>query len=391
MKVILVYAVLIFSACCSQAQTIRYVAPNSIGNGKGYTASNASDFLSKKFWTGVQTLLAKEPVTVKFLGGDYERAFTERFLAIENMGSVKNKLILEADSLTTVFTLPAGHALKSQVIKVVNSTNVTIRNFRFTGNGRINYVLNITTSDPGKTTSNIVIENCRWENMKGVIYGATGATKEGTHHVIFKNCTFRNIGLNGGSHMIYNAYGSKYISIINSYFENCTGDYIRFRDRCDYGIVKGSVFHQKEKIPSIKFIAIPLFNDGIPYAGNESFATNYSFTDNKFISAIPQITAFQFSNSGYSPANFRYLPTASEGEILTNGTNEQKKDLLQQNFGIETDKVRIYNNSFDGLTGDVFLRITARYGAKSNGWTGRVNITEIMNHSPAAFKWEKGQ
>lgn len=388
MKKLLLYLVFLFYAFSIQAQVVRFVAPNASGNGSGLSAANAADFLRKDFWQDVQTLLAKQPVTVKFLGGDYERAYTEQFLSIENMGNAQHKLLLEADEKETIFTIPEGHPLKSQVIKIINSVNVTLKNFRFTGNGRIYYVLSITTTDPQKPTKNIIVENCKWENLRGVVYGGTGASGQGTQYVTFKNCSFKNLGLSAGSHMIYNAYGSRYISVINCYFEDCTGDYVRFRDKCDFGVVTGSTFNHKQKTPSIKFISMPLYNDGKPFEGNESFATNYSFTNNTFMSATPEITAFQFSNSGYSAVGFNYLLTAAEGEVLTNGIAADKKKLLIQNFGIDTDKVRVYNNSFKGLNGDIYLWTSAKFGAISKGWVGRGNMTNIINSNSKPFSWE---
>src|SRR5690606_10858263 len=142
------------------------------------------------------------------------------------------------------------------------------------------------------------------------------------------------------SHMIYNAYSSQYISVIDSYFEDCPGDYIRFRDKCDFGLVRGCTFVHPKNGPGIKFISMPLYNDGIPFKGNESFATNYSFTNNVFKSGEPFVIALNFLNSGYSAIDFNYLLTAEEGLILTKGSAEEKKILLEKNFGIYPQKIR---------------------------------------------------
>jgi hypothetical protein len=379
---------LLFLLMSSQAQQLRYVAANQVGNGDGLSAANAADFLSSTFWPKVQQLLSKSPVTVKFLSGNYSRAYTEKFLSMDGMGNEKNLLTLEGDPVNTVFSLPEGTIVKSQVIKVTNAVNITLKNFKFTGNGPANYVLNITT-DAGKTTSRITIENCSWEDMKGVVYGATGATKEGTHHITFKNCTFKRIGKNAGSHMIYNAYSSHHISIIDSYFEDCTGDYIRFRDRCDYGVVKGTTFHQKAPVGGIKFISMPLYNDGKPSIGNEAFATHYAFTNNTFISDVPGLKSVQFSNSGYSAVGYNYLLTPEEGEVLNKGKEEEQRKLLLNNFGITAAEVRIHNNTYKGVTSDVFLRSVAGYGATAKGWQGDGNITQIINKSAVPFTWER--
>jgi hypothetical protein len=312
---------------------------------------------------------------------------------IANMGDVRNTLQLEGNPLnTTIFALPVTDSptkARPHVIEINNSVNITLKNFHFAGGGTIDNVLNI-TSTPGHTTNNILIENCSWTDIKGVIYGATGATREGTHHITFKNCTFKQVGRNSASHMIYNAYGSHHISVINSYFEDCTGDYIRFRDKCDYGVVKGCTFVHSWNVANVKFISMPLFNDGKPFQGDESFATNYAFTNNRFSSKVANVTAIAFSSKGYSAPGYNYLLTPEEGAILPGGTDQQKKILLESNFGIFPEKVRISGNSYTGLVDNaVILSTTAGYGAESKGWTGSGTITGVINTSSVPFTWEK--
>ena len=393
MKKLLLFLFWFFAYLYSSEQAIRYVAPTAIGNGNGLSASNAADFLETTFWKDIQDLLASQPVIVKFLGGDYSRAYTENALMIANMGDARNTLLLEGNSLnSTIFTLPVTDSPTKawpHVIEINNSVNITLKNFHFAGGGTIDNVLNI-TSTPGHTTNNILIENCSWTDIKGVIYGATGATREGTHHITFKNCTFKQVGRNSASHMIYNAYGSHHISVINSYFEDCTGDYIRFRDKCDYGIVKGCTFVHSWNVANVKFISMPLFNDGKPFPGDESFATNYAFTNNRFSSKVANVTAIAFSSKGYSGPGYNYLLTPKEGAILTGGTDQQKKALLESNFGIFPEKVRISGNSYTGLVGNtVILSTMAGYGAESKGWTGSGTITGVINTSSVPFTWEK--
>jgi hypothetical protein len=390
MKKLLLFLFLSFTCLYSREQIIRYVAPTGIGNGNGLSASNAADFLERAFWKDVQDLLASQPVTVKFAGGDYYRAYTEKALIIAQMGNTQNTLLLEGDpSNTTIFTIPdSSTSTKSHVIEINNSVNITLKNFYFTGNGSIDNVLTITSSQ-GYTTNNILIENCTLVDIKGVIYGATGATREGTHHITFKNCTFKRIGRNSASHMIYNAYGSHHISVINSYFEDCTGDYIRFRDKCDYGIVKGCTFIHSWDVANVKFISMPLFNDGKPSPGDESFATNYAFTDNSFNSKVTSVTAIGFYSKGYTAPGYNYLLTPAEGAILAGGNDQQKKVLLESNFGIFPEKVRMFNNTYTGLANSaVILSTMAGYGAESKGWTGSGTITGVINTSSVPFTWE---
>jgi hypothetical protein len=392
MKKLFLFLFWVFTYLYSGAQTVRYVAPTAIGNGNGLSASNAADFLEKIFWKNIQDLLASQPVIVEFLGGDYSRAYTENALMIANMGDARNTLLLEGNPLnTTIFTLPVTDSptkARPHVIEINNSVNITLKNFHFTGGGTINNVLNI-TSTPGHTTYNILIENCTWTDIKGVIYGATGATRKGTYHITFKNCTFKQVGRNSASHMIYNAYGSHHISVINSYFEDCTGDYIRFRDKCDYGIVKGCTFVHSWNVANVKFISMPLFNDGKPFPGDESFATNYAFTDNSFNSKVTSVTAIAFYSKGYTAPGYNYLLNPAEGAILAEGNHQQKKMLLERNFGIFPEKVRMFNNTYAGLADSaVILSTMAGYGAESKGWTGSGTITDLINTSSVPFIWE---
>ncbi len=368
--------------------SVRYVAPVVAGTGDGMTAANAADFLDYDFWDEVQASLQDHPVTVRFVAGNYERAYSNNSLRIENRGHAVNTLTLEGDSVNTVFTATVVTGVtKSQLVKIMNSQNIVVRNFHFTGDGRINYVLSITT-EPGMNTERIKIENCSWKDMRGVVYGATGATQEGTHHVTFRNCDFRRIGINAGSHMIYNAYGSQFVSVVDSYFEDCPGDYIRFRDKCDYGLVKGCTFYHPQYIPGIRYIAVPLYNDGTPFPGNEEFATNYAFFNNSFSSVYLNTHGFWFMNRGYSPPHLNYLLTPAEGDILENGTTAQKKSLLEDNFALFTDSIRIYNNTYDKVYSEILLGTIPDYGATSLGYSGRGDITATLNHSAVPFLWE---
>ena len=42
--------------------------------------------------------------------------------------------------------------------------------------------------------------------------------------------------------MAYNAYDPKHIRFVDCHFEDCAGDYVRFRDGTDFGVVVGCTF-----------------------------------------------------------------------------------------------------------------------------------------------------
>lgn len=99
--------------------------------------------------------------------------------------------------------------------------------------------------------------------------------------------------------------------------------------------------------------------------------------------------AFTFHNSGFSPPEWNYLLTRDEGQILQSGTAVEKKNLLRENFGIEPDKVRVYNNSFSSRITRQFALITLpAYGATSRGFSGSGDISGLFNTQATPFDWE---
>ena len=365
----------------------RYVGPLTIGTGDGRSAVNAADFLNDDFWKEIQSLLADGSVTVKFTVGNYSRAFSEKSFILDKMGHAQNRLLLTGSGTGTVFTAVMGAGNKTVMMLIRDSQNIVVRNFNFTGDGNIQYVLRIlgTVGRPG-LAKNIVIENCKWFDMRGVVFGATGAHYT-AERVTYRNCQFHRIGINHASHLIYNAYGAKHVRIINSHFEDCTGDFVRFRDNCDFGLVNNCTFIRNANFPTnanFRFISIPLFNDVNP--GDEHFATNYSFTSNRFTNAN---YVYTFYHDGYSPAGFNHLLNAEEGKTLETGTTAAKKLLLKTNLGIDPDKVRLHGNQYTNVGGRIIFGSATAYGSVSRGWVGSVNITNLFNENNATpFSWE---
>jgi hypothetical protein len=374
MKILIFLLALLTSGFCSAgAAVVRYVSPAAAGDGRGGSAANAADFLDAKFWSEVQNALKKESVTVKFIAGDYVRAYTEKPLILDKMGNPNNILVLEGEPLRTVFTVPEGKAEKPVIIDVKNSENIQILNFSFTGSGKLGYALRITSTGNG-ITKNILVKDCQWTDMRGIIYGATGAHQKGTSDITYKNCTFKRVGIDSHSHFMYHAYSSSNITVLDSYFEDCTGDYVRFRANCDYGTVKGSTFVRNEKFPVYPFISVPLFNNVDP--GDETFATNYTFTGNKFKNTK---NAIAFHHYGFDPAGYNYLLNEQEGNILTTGTDEQKRNLLLNNFKINLDRVKVAKNTYSEITSKVVVGSFPNYGAKTRGWKGWADISSLIN------------
>ncbi len=372
MKKIVLLGLFLLNMSYAKAHLIKYVGHESTGKATGKSAKDAADFLDGKFWEEVKIALNKEGVTVKFLAGDYSRAYTEKPLLIHNIGDAKNQLVLEGVTGSTVFTAPMGHKEKGVMFEIKDSQNIVVKNFSFTGNGRIGYVLRITSSKD-KITKNILIENCNWSDMRGVIYGTTGCHKPGTSAVTYKNCVFKRVGIDSHSHHMYHAHGATRINVLDSHFEDSTGDYVRFRDNCNFITVKGSTFIRNENFPVYPFVSIPLFNNVDP--GDERFSSDFNVTGNNFTNGK---YAVAFHNYGYNFPGFNYLLTASEGAILQSGKGEEQKKLMISHFGIDATKIVVKNNKYTAVATKVGLGTFARYGATSKGFSGWGDISALF-------------
>jgi len=353
--------------------SVWYVSPKGSGTKSGKSAINAADFLDPKLWDQVRKQLLKEPTEVLFLEGEYNRAYTEEALVLDKIGHPDNKLTLKGGD-DVIFTLNEGVKTKSYVIDFRGAQNILMDGFHFTGNGSINYVVRFTRIPGGAIpTTNITFQNSSFIDMEGVIYGATGCSYEETSHITYKNITFKRIGVAGTAHMIYNAYGASNIHVIDCYFEDCMGDFVRFRDRCDYGIVSGSTFLKTlDRFEGRVFISMPQFNSREP-VGDEYFSTNYAFFDNIFTNKtfVTTDNALTFYHAGFSPPEWNYLLNNEEGSVLRTGTTIQKTNLLQENFGIDPAKVRMHNNTFSSRITRILALITMpSYGALNKGFSG---------------------
>ncbi|MBD1422780.1 hypothetical protein [Sphingobacterium chuzhouense] len=368
-----------------------YVAPVARGAGDGSSETDAADFLAANFWNEIRKQLLSESVEVQFVDGEYQRAYLEHGLVFERIGHPENKLVLKGGN-NVLFPLKEGERTKSYIIDFRGAQNIEIDGFHFTGNGSINYVVRFTRiADKSLPTKNIVLKNSSFIDMKGIVYGASGCSYEETSHITYQNVTFKRIGVASSAHMIYNAYGTSHIYIFDCHFEDCMGDYVRYRAGSDYGIVKNCVFLKSSNdFTGNMFIAWPQFNSRPP-VGDEYFTSNHVIVDNEFTNATYNTTtnALAFYHSGFSPPEWDYLLTRDEGRILQSGTTLQKKQLLRDNFGIDTDKIRMHGNSFSSrITRQFAMSIRVNYGAASKGWVGDGDITATIGTQSEPFDWE---
>ncbi len=394
-------------ASASQVQEF-YVAPELKGNGKGGDTENAAYFGNQQFWARVQSSLVKGPVTVNFLPGEYIIGMepkqgepilgvipnifsvkTRDPLKLSNMGHNEHQLILQGmDEKGTVFMSDPDEPLqenKSFQLFNFKGKNTIIRNLHFTGAQYMGYVTRI-------NGENILVENCSWIDLPRTYYGATGTVYDTTQYVIYKDCVFIRVGLDSHAHMSYNAYGSKHIYFINCYFEDCSGDYVRYRDKCDYGIVYGCTFKSTGTYVGANraFISVPLFNDDDPEKNNpkanyEYFGTNFLIANNTFIYPDDysggQRRVLQFLHHGFDPPGRNYLLTTDEFLFLLQGSVEEKRTFMKDRLGLNWETIHFFNNEFKGWNNDgaILYESRPKYGATSRGWEGYLFITETVN------------
>src|SRR5690554_124747 len=187
-----------------------YVGAYPTGLANGSTYDHAADFLNDNFWNIVKNRLRTDSVEVIFTPGTYSRAYTEKALVLSGLGFDNENMLFLTGGDEVVFPAVEGHQQKSVIIDIVGCQNLVMSDFHFTGNGMVGYVHRIQTTNNSKSNNNITIQNCTWKDMRGVIYGATGAHNRPypanhTTNITYKDCVFTNIGIDGHSHHMYHA------------------------------------------------------------------------------------------------------------------------------------------------------------------------------------------
>ena len=390
-----------------------YVAPAAVGSGNGSARDQAADFRNLGFWDGLNEQLAARPVTVTFLTGQYvvsaDAARKLPALQLKGLGHERNPLVIEGERAgAVIFTRHAGDKKVTDYPKaeraglkgpgfffLTDARNTTVRFLTFTApDVPIGYATNFAGS------KDVTIESCHWHDLQGVYFGATGTTGASTDHVTFRNCRFERVGSGGHAHMIYNAYDPLHLRLIGCHFEDCAGDYVRFRDGSDYCVVTGCTFRSTGKYlgTHAPFVAVPLFNDDNPAASPrnpnyEYFGTHFLIFGNRFIYETeekPDLRiAVVFHHSGFDPPGRRHLLDRAEAAVLKSGTAEQKRTLLLKNLGVDVSKVRVYRNEYTHVAYPGVYRCNAAYGAKTRGGDGRYEIGDLFNAEPVVDSAEK--
>jgi hypothetical protein len=223
-----------------------------------------------------------------------------------------------------------------------------------------------------------------------------------TRDVRIDHCDFRRIGRDSHAHMIYCAYGPQRITVADNHFEDCTGDFVRFRDRTDYGIVWGNQFVSTATYKNAQppMVTVPLFNDEDPAATQprpaatqEYFGTHFLVAHNLFRYAErgPQDThwAMLFHHSGYDPPGRAHLLSPRDAATLARGTPDERRAMLRSRMGIDLDEVHLFGNDYEHVKYKLAYRSSADYGAKPKGFFGAIDLSDLVNERPAVTTLEE--
>jgi len=359
----------------AQAATTRYFAPETRGKGTAESPAHAAKITDATAWNQVREELIRGPVKVVLLDGRYESV-----VSLSSIGSAEHRLTVESQRPGGAVFAGPGRFL------IVGALNMTVRGLTFTETDPKANIYKLSfglDSKAGRVSERVFVEDCHFHDSL-VYYGALGIHR-GSHHVTVHRNTFRNIGFDGHAHMIYTAYDVHHIKVIGNEFENCRGDYVRFRDNADFGEVRFNTFRSTDAEFNRPFIHMPVFNDVNP--GDEFHASNYLFTDNRMeyratTGSADRRDAMGYLSSGFEPAHVHMLPTAAEGKVLLKGTADAKRQLLLKQYGIDLGKVRIYRNVIENQNRIFHYWALAAHGAKSRGWTGFAEVADALDMSP---------
>lgn len=361
------------AASVTPSGRIHYVAPEARGDGSGRNRENPAKWSDRAFRDEVYDALEQDDVTMFFLNGTYYVSSEEEkelpSFSFRNTGHERHRLILRGESPKGVWLArhpddPDRGNQGPDLLEFRDCHNVSISRLNFTApeNQWMDYPVRFTRCQE------ILVDSCSWVDIPNAHYGATGVHREESDRVTYRNCRFVRIGRRGGAHMAYNAWAPRRTAYIHCLFEDCAGDYVRFRSGSEYNIVAGCVFrstgnHVNEHMP---FISVPVFN---PEGRGETFGTNFLIFDNIFIYATEARPAtriaFLFHHSGYNPPGRRHLLDAGEAEVLRSGSVDARRELLEKNLGVDTSKVHVFNNRYRNVAHRGVYRMHPRYGAES--------------------------
>ena len=340
------------------------------------------------FWKRVNLALRAGPCEVVLTEKTYVAVAGTAAFRIDGVGDEKHRLTIRpAAAGQATFSDDPADTTRNVLLEFRNCQNLTLRDLTFTTPQLIASAFAL------QDVKHVLVEGCRLVDLPQAYFSAMSVTGAKTDDVVVRGCTFRRVGQGAMTHMIYGAYGVQRLSVVECTFTDCAGEFVRFRDESDRGVVFGCTFTStgtyRDANPAM--ISVPLFNDDNPasrpaHPNYEYFGTHFVFANNhfKYADAGSKKTRFavSFSHSGFDPPGRTHLLSKEQAATLAKGSREERLAVLKDNCGIELDEVHVFGNHYDGVDKRLVFQTYPAYGAKSRGFAGIVDLSDLINEIP---------
>lgn len=247
--------------------TERHVAPQATGDGSGNSPNDAASWNDPGFWAAVDALAENSAVRVVFADGTYlvTRSGASAQLRLTGFGSPGYRVQLEG---ATVF---GSHFVVAEPIGValafVNSRNVTLKNLQFTAvdsAATAGHVIQL-ISDASEAVGDVAesfggrLIGVRIRDVLGVGYSGvsirtktTDASTETVRDTQVRHSEFIRIGSHAGAHSIYATFQVDGLALLDSFFEDCSGTYVKLK-----GPLTNSRLHSNRFVSTGNYEPIP--------------------------------------------------------------------------------------------------------------------------------------
>ncbi len=369
--------------------TYFYVAPNQSGIGSGEDRNNPAKYSDTKLWNKVAEALNTANVNVVFINSDLYGTHSVNYpsLNLVNFGNSLKKLTLIGDSKQSVIW---NHSSTQDeidyYIKLEGSQNIRIQNMTFQGNC-LKWGVSLVPNNK-KPARNISIDNCAFKNLRSSYYGALGVS-DVTSDVLITDCEFDNVGSGPTAHMIYGTRAIN-IKIDNCSFTDCVSEYLKIRNDSDYWTVTNCIFKSTSQLFDYSFFDICALNStSATYAADdpmEYFGTNFEISGNSFsaFSAASNVDAVDFRGLGFDAYGYEgngIRLTSQKGDILQNGSAQQKRYIMEDSLGIIGEKVIVRDNSYHNIRHRLSYTYRLAWNSTSAGWVGSADIFNASNQT----------
>lgn len=328
--------------------SLYYVSPDGSGDGLSYT--NPALYTSETLWPEINHAAENHPVKVVFRTGNYNNSNFE----LGTIGTLRNTIVLEGERpFGTLFGGLYG-------IRLYGSRNLVLRNIHF--NSGVAQTSKLVIGKVGSETRNITVSDCYFVNTTNITYGACSMSGTNTYDITASDCAFIRVGKpNDGSHMVYNSSDSHNINLVDNYFEDGWGTYVKIRSGSSGYRISGNTFIQNNgyRTESSKpFVHFSAINSGTT---DEVLGTDYSIENNVFeYNAYPQLPIW-IRVSGETPINhpgYHEITLAEKDTIEGTGYAATNRNaVIKENFGIDILKDWVIGGNSYSNTSSVKIRM----------------------------------